>query len=440
MTLLPSDHARRGLTGALTSLVVMALVSLAHGAQAQQRLDERAPADAQADGEKLVLRASRILDGRGGVLEHRDIVVRGGRIAEIVTAGSARGDRVYDLTAFTVLPGYIDTHVHISRHFDAGGKLHPPEDRRDIGHVTLYAAENAYRTLMSGVTTVQSLGAEEDADLKAWIARGTIPGPRVLSSLGAVQDADGRPEEIRAFVRDRAAAGADVVKIFASTSIRSGGVTHLSAEQLAAACGEARALGLRSVVHAHRADAVKMAADAGCTQIEHAWLIDRATLEVIARRGLYVGNQIDLLFRNYAENGARYDGVGGYTMAGFTNLQDARPSALRVFQESFTVPGLKVVYSTDAVAGGHGRNAQELVSYVRQGGQRPMDTVISATSLAAESLGLADRIGSIAPRMDADIIALDGDPIADAAALDRVVFVMRAGKVYKNEPPAAPRR
>ena len=339
----------------------------------------------------IVLRTSRLLDGRGAVLVSRDLVIRGGMIVEIVPGGSGVGDLVYDLTSLTVLPGYIDTHVHISRHFDPSGKLHPPDDLSEPGHLTLYGAENAYNTLMSGVTTIQSLGGPEDADLKEWIARGTIPGPRLLTSLGYVTENTGSPEEIRRFVRDNAAAGADVIKIFASTSIRFGGVTNLS-------------------------------------------LVEPPTLELIAESGMYLGTQIDLLFRNYAENAERYAGIASYTMDGFANLQEARPGALRTFQESLRLPGLKLVYSTDAVAGGHGRNAQELVAYAEIGGKSPMDVIISATSLAAESLGLDDRIGSIAPGLEADIIALDGDPLSDAAALDRVVFVMRAGKVYKNEP------
>jgi imidazolonepropionase-like amidohydrolase len=387
-----------------------------------------------ASAETIILRASRILDGRGGVLEDREIVVREGLIADIVPRGAGSGERVYDLTAMAVLPGYIDTHVHISRHFDPDGKLHAPEDREELGHITLHGAENAYRTLMSGVTTVQSLGSEEDAELKAWIARGEIPGPRLLSSLGAVRAGTGSPEEIRAYVRDRAAAGADVVKIFASKSIRLGGVTDMSAEQLEAACGEARRLGLRSVVHTHRADGVRLAAAAGCTQIEHGWMLEPDALREIAASGMYFGNQIDLLFRNYAENASRYDGISDYTLEGFANLQGARPGALKAFQEALRIPGLKLVYSTDAVAGGHGRNAQELVAYATLGGQDPMDVVVSATSRAAESLGLADRIGAISKGMEADIIALDGDPLADPAALDRVAFVMRAGRVFKNEP------
>ena len=414
---------RRCSIAAIVPLLAVFLASPV--AQAAPSQDARVPVEQPPDG-TTVLRTTRILDGTGNVLEDRDVVVRDGRIAEIVAGGSTRGDRVYNLTGLTVLPGYIDTHVHLSRHFDPNGRLHSPADRSAIGHVTLYGAENADRTLISGVTMVQSLGAADNADLKAWITRGTIPGPRMLSSLGAVSEDTGTPDRIREFVRGRAAAGADVVKVFASTSIRFGGVTNLSAAQLDAACGEARAQGLRAVVHAHRADAVQLAADAGCMQIEHGWLLDGADLELIADSGMYFGNQIDLLFRNYEEHAEGYDGIGGYTIEGFANLQAARPGALEAFKRSLDTPGLRVVYnSTDANAGSHGRNAEELVAYVQQGGQEPM---------AAESLGLGDRIGSIAPGLDADIIAIDGDPMAHAGALGRVVFVMRGDRVHKNEP------
>ena len=140
-------------------------------------------------------------------------------------------------------------------------------------------------------------------------------------------------------------------------------------------------------MHAHRPDAIQMAADAGCSQIEHAWLADRAAIETVAKRGMYLGNQIDVLFRNYAENGTRFDGVGGFTLAGLANLQEARPGAVRVFRQSLEVPGLKMVFNTDANAGGHGRNAEEIVANVEQGGQRPMDAVIAATSRAAAVAG-----------------------------------------------------
>ncbi|MCY4633905.1 MAG: amidohydrolase family protein [Acidobacteria bacterium] len=394
----------------------------------------------QPPGETTVLRAARILDGRGAVLEDRDLVVRDGRIAEIVPRGDGRGDRVYDLTALTVLPGYIDTHVHIGNHFDDDGKVHRDENDPGVAHLTLHGAENAYRTLMNGITTMQSLGAPDDAELKAWIDRGEIPGPRLLSSLGAVRNDTGSPDEIRAYVRERAAAGADVIKVFASTSIRFGGVTNMTAAQLEAACGEARAQGLRSVVHLHRSDALRLTADAGCTQVEHGWMLEPGDVDVFVESGMYLGNQIDLLFRNYEERGDRYAGVGGYTLEGFANLQASRPGALAFFRAAAATPGVRIVYSTDANAGSHGANTDELVAYVEQGGQDPMDAVVSATSLAAESLGLEDRIGAIATGFEADIIALDGDPLTDPAALGRVVFVMRGGHVYRNDPPRAAER
>ena len=131
-----------------------------------------APALGQPAGETTVLRAARILDGRGEVLEDRDLVVRDGRIAEIVPRATGRGDRVYDLTALTVLPGYIDTHVHIGNHFDDDGRVHRAENDPSVAHMTLHGAENAYRTLMNGITTMQSLGSPRDAELRAWIAAG----------------------------------------------------------------------------------------------------------------------------------------------------------------------------------------------------------------------------------------------------------------------------
>ena len=399
-----------------------------------------APAPGQPSDETTVLNAARILTGRGEVLENRDLVVRDGRIAEIVAGGTAEGDRIYDLSASTVLPGYIDTHVHIGNHFDDDGKVHRPRSNLGLGHMTLHGAENAYLTLMNGITTMQSLGSPLDAELRAWIDRGEIPGPRLLSSLGAARADTGTPGDIRAYVRDRAAAGADVIKVFASTSIRFGGVTNMTAAQLDSACGEARAQGLRSVVHLHRSDALRLAADAGCTQIEHGWMLEPDDVAVFADSGMYLGNQLDLLFRNYEEHGDRYAGIGGYTMEGFANLKAARPGALQVFQQAVATPGVRIVFSTDANAGSHGANTDELVAYVEQGGQDPMDAVVSATSLAAKSLGMEDRIGAIATGFEADIIALDGDPLTDASALGRVIFVMRGGRVYRNDPPRARER
>src|SRR5262249_3268886 len=172
----------------------------------------------------------------------------------------------------------------------------------------LYAAENAVRTVAAGITTVQSLGAPEDRDLRDAIARGILPGPRVLTSLHPLTAATGGPEQMRSAVRERAAAGADVIKIFASKSIRDGGAPTLSQEQLDAACGEARAQHLRSAVHAHGVESVRRAVAAGCTSIEHGALLDAAALRLMAEHGTWFDPNVDLVFRNYFQDEPRFIG------------------------------------------------------------------------------------------------------------------------------------
>jgi imidazolonepropionase-like amidohydrolase len=392
------------------------------------------PAPAAAQGGTVVLHATRVLDGRGGMQQDRDIVIRDGRIAEIVAAGQGRGDMRYDLAGFTVLPGLIDTHVHINWHFDRStGKTHSGRVEETPEETAFYAAANAWKTLMGGVTTVQSLGSPVDVPLRDFVNAGLVPGPRVLTSISPVNERTGSPEEIRRHVDAQADRGADVIKIFASASIRDGGKPTLSQAQLDAACGEARARGLRSAVHAYDPESVRRVVQAGCTSVEHGALLDLPTLKLMAEKGTYFDPNIDLVFRNYFENAEHFLGVGNYTEEGFAAMHGAVPLALRVFQQALTVPGLKIVFGTDAVAGAHGRNYQEIVYRIEKGGQDPMAAIVSATSLAAEELGLADTTGSIAPGMAADIIALDGDPLADPEALGRVAFVMKGGRVYRNE-------
>lgn len=375
-----------------------------------------------------VLRADRVVDGRGNVLPNRDVVVRDGRITEIVPRGQGSGDQVVDLSGLTLLPGLIDTHVHAGWHFDAEGRLARETATEDR---VLHAAENAYSMLQAGFTTIQSLGGVEDGPLADALERGVLPGPRLLTSLGSLSARTGGPDEMRRAVQEFAGRGADVIKIFGSESIRTGGAPTLSQEQLNAACGEASRFGLRAVVHAHGNESARRASLAGCTTIEHGALLDRATLELLAQRGTFYDPNIHLIFQNYFDNEDRYLGIGGYTREGFEQMRAAVPRALEAFQIAITVPGLKTVFGTDAVAGAHGRNVEELQYRVHVGGQAPSDAVVSATSLAAESLGLADEIGVIAPGWAADLIAVDGDPTADIDALARVRFVMKSGRVIR---------
>jgi imidazolonepropionase-like amidohydrolase len=390
---------------------------------------------ASAQDAPITIRAGRLLDGRGGVQTGANVVVKGGRIASV---GTATEGAVYDLSRFTVLPGGIDTHVHVGSHFDRDGKAHNETTGREPAEQgMLHAVENAYVTLMAGITTVQSMGARSDRDLRDWIARGTIPGPRVITTYEWVTEGD--EETLRTTVRERVEGGADAVKIFASKSIREGGVPTLTESQLRAACGEAKARGRRAVVHAHAAEAIRRAAAAGCTTIEHGALADAAALTAMADAGMFYDPNVHLVFQNYFDHKDRFLGQGNYTEEGFAQMRKAKDAMVPVFKKALATPGLKVVFGTDAVAGGHGRNWEELIFRVQQGGQEPREAIVSATSLAAASLGLESSVGAVAPGMEADLIAVDGDPIQDITALRRVAFVMRGGKVYKAPPATAAR-
>jgi len=288
--------------------------------------------------------------------------------------------------------------------------------------------------LMAGFTTVQSVGSPTDIPLRDAVAKGILPGPRILTSAEPLQgrgDQTGTPDEIRAFVRKQKQAGADLIKIFASQSIRQGGGMTLSQEQLNAACDEAKKQGLRTLVHAYK-DAVRAATLAGCTEIEHGTLATDDDLRLMAEKGTYLDPQAGLIIENYLLNKEKYLGTPGYTEEGFTAMAKILPMNHELMQHAVKTSGLKIVFGTDAVAGVHGRNAEEFIDRVRDGRQDPMQAMMSANSIGAEALGMADQIGSIAPGLQADIIALDGDLLKDITAVRRAVFVMKGGIVYKN--------
>ena len=383
---------------------------------------------------RIVIAASIVLDGRGRVLRDTRIVVEGSKIVAILSKDDAQAAPVdYDLRGLTVLPGWIDSHVHITWGFDkygknAGGNETTPDS-------VLQAASNAWVTLMAGFTTVQSLGSLADISLRDAIAKGLLPGPRILTSaepLAGQGEKTGTPDEIRAFVRRQKEAGADVIKIFAANSVSRPDMT-LSQEQLNAACDEAKKLGLRTRVHAYK-DAVRAATLAGCSEIEHGVLATDDDLKTMAAKGTYLDPQAGLVWENYLLNKERFVGTPGYptTLAGFAGMEKLIPIYHDFLRQASKISGLKIVFGSDALAGSHGRNAEEMIDRVRDAGVDPMSVMVSANSLGAEALGMADRIGSIAPGLEADIIALDGDPLKDITAVRRVVFVMKGGVVYKN--------
>ena len=378
---------------------------------------------------RIVIAASTVLDGKGKIIHNTRIVVEG---AKIVRIDPRAGPVDYDLRGLTVLPGWIDAHAHITWSFGPDGK------NGGAGRTTqeaAYAAEsNAWATLLAGFTTIQSVGSPTDVPLRDAIAKGLLPGPRILTAIEPLAGRGpqtGTPDEIRAFIRKQKEAGADLIKIFASQSIRQGGGMTLSQDQLNAACDEAKKVGLRTLVHAYK-DAVRAATNAGCTEIEHGTLATDDDLKMMAAKGTYLDPQAGLVIENYLLNKDRYLGTPGYTAEGFAAMEKILPMNHELVQRASKIPGLKIVFGTDAVAGAHGRNAEEFIDRVRDGGVRPITAMISANSLGAEAMGLSNLIGAIAPGLQADIIALVGDPLKDITAVRRVVFVMKGGVVYKN--------
>ena len=200
----------------------------------------------------------------------------------------------------------------------------------------------------------------------------------------------------------------------------------MSDEQIEAVCGEAKAQGLRAIVHSIASSGAKAAVLAGCTAIEHGDLVDDETMKLIAEKGVYLDPNFLVLY-NYLEHKSSF----GFPEASFKALADAIPITAQEIHRARQYK-VKVVFGTDAVAGAHGRNAEEFVYRVRDAQEKPMDAILSATSIAAESLGMADRIGSLAPGMEA---ATSGNPLEDITAVRRVVFVMRGGKIYRHEHP-----
>ena len=380
--------------------------------------------------QRVVIAASTVIDGKGRVLHDTHILIEASKIVAI----DPKAEPVdYDLRGLTVLPGWIDAHVHITWIFGKDGKNQ--SGGWNAEEEAAQYAMNARVTLLAGFTTVQSVGSPRDIPLRDAIARGKLPGPRILTSaqpLTGQGPETGTPDEIRAFVRMQKTDGADLIKIFAAGGPSRPDMT-MSQEQLNAACGEAKKQGLRTLVHAYK-DAVRAATLAGCTEVEHGVLATDEDLKLMAAKGTYLDPQAGLVWENYLLNKEKFVGSPGYpkTPDGFASMEKLLPMYHEFIQRASKIPGLKILFGTDALAGSHGRNAEEFIDRVRDCGVDPMTAMISANSLNAQALGMADQIGSIAPGLQADIIALDGDPLKDITAVRRVAFVMKGGVVYKN--------
>ncbi len=372
---------------------------------------------------RTVIRAGTVIDGRGGVLHNQQIAVENGRIAAI---GPARDQPTYDLGNLTVMPGWIDTHIHLNWHLDANGKSvasggNPVE-------MALFTEADAWMTLQGGFTTVQSVGAAIDAAVRDRVNQGVLPGPRILTSLRQITDRSGDPEALRKLVRQTKDEGADAIKLFATSGLGAGGGQTMSGEQIRAVCGEAQAVGLRAVVHAIGDAGARAAVLAGCTSIEHGTFLTDETLDLMAQRGVFFDPNL-LVLHNYLDRRAAFP----FTPEQLAVIEKGIAPTVDVLRRA-RARRIPIAFGTDAVAGAHGRNAEEFIYRVQEGGEKPMDALTSAMSVSAQSLGLGSKIGTIARGFEADLVATDGNPAEDITAVRRVVFVMRGGKVYRNWP------
>jgi imidazolonepropionase-like amidohydrolase len=380
-----------------------------------------------ASPKPITIHAGELIDGTGKVMRDMTITVIGTKITAVTPGKSAQP--TYEFARLTVLPGLIDSHVHITAHFDDNDRNETKNESRE--QQSLKWAENVWLTLMGGFTTIQSIGATDDLVLRKAIEGGRLPGPRLLTSGQPLTNPKMSIEEIRRTVRERKAQGVDLIKMMVTRSIRDGGGQTWSDAQIAAACDEAGKQGLRTWVHAHADSAVRSAVDGHCWAVTHAQLATLETLAYARDKGMYIEPTFGLVQPNYMRNKPKLLGTGNYTEDAFKYMEGNVQENRDKWRRFLTVKNLAYLSGGDTNAGAEGDNAREIIWRVQQG-QEPMPAIVAATSVNARALKLGDKIGTIAPGMEADIIAVDGDPLNDILSLWRVRFVMKGGTVYKD--------
>jgi len=408
-----------------------------------------APAD-------TLLHAGRLLadPASGRVLENQTIVVRDGRVAAI-RAGFATGPgTIVDLRGMFVLPGLIDSHVHLHHENGPGDAME--RVTRTTADRAIAGVRFAALTLQAGFTTVADLGGENDAmfALRDGIARGDLPGPRMLASGNAISPHGGagdvhgyrpgvtevlrRPnlcsgaDECRRVVREQIRRGADLIKIVATGSVLSdtaqGVGLQFTPEELSAIVETAHALGRRVTAHAHGADGINASLAAGVDSIEHGTFLDRESVALFKAHRAWLVPTL----------------LAGATLAEWAQADNgmlspqARDKALTVGPAMLAMArrahegGVRLAFGTDASVARHGTNAREF-ALLTAAGLTPLEAIQTATVAAAEHLGLSGEIGTLAPGKAADLVAVRGDPLANVRELEHVRFVMKGGQVYKHE-------
>lgn len=417
------------------------------------------PAGLSPDGGTTFLQVGRLLadPGTGRILTDKTVVITDGRVVEIrdgFFVNEAEVGRIIDLRDAFVLPGLIDSHVHLTSQQSPTGRLDAvtlsTSDRALIG------ARHARLTLMAGFTTVADLGGANEAvfALRDAIRRGDVIGPRIIASGSSVSihgghgDANGYRDEVlhvlsspsicsgvddcmRA-VREQVRAGADVIKITATGGVLSNTAAGLGQQfteaELAAIVEAAHRMGRRVTAHAHGADGINAFLRAGGDSIEHGTYLDDESIRLMRQSGAWL---VPTLMAGDFVARVASGPDNFFTPAQTEKALQAGPLMLDMAGRAHR-GGVRIAFGTDSGVSAHGDNAQEFALLVRAG-LTPLEAIQTATVNAAEHLGLADQAGRIAPGMPADLIAVRGDPLTDVTELERVTFVMKGGVVYRSE-------
>lgn len=398
-----------------------------------------------ASARTTLIRAGTVLDGRGHITSNATILVENGRIVRIGPADlpAPPGAAVFDLRRLTVIPGLIDAHTHMTYFWDQAPGTRPwaQAASRPPAETVYLAQENARKTLETGVTTVRDLGAADYSDIamRNLVARGAMVGPRMLVSgyglfatsaparPGTAADpgqADGVAEVLRV-VRQQIGAGADCVKMYGSTGSDQDvtGYQTFTFDEMRAAVEIAHKLGKKIAIHSYGPDGARDAVRAGADSVEHATDMDDDTIADMVKRKTFYVPTIDHN-RYYVEYHEQFgygpdvtDRLNAYIAR---NLETAR----RAFKA-----GVRFAMGSDAVLTGFGQNTRELAWFIKAG-MTPQQALATATTNAAALLGLEGRIGAIDNGYEADLVAVDGDPLADInVVIEKVRWVMKGGKV-----------
>ena len=409
-------------------------------------------ASAQAP-KRTVLRAGRVLDVRTGELRaNQAIVIEGDKIAQIAPSSDVKradGDLTIELPDATLLPGLIDMHTHLT--FDLNS-LGYQGLSISTAREALHGARNAKRTLEAGFTTVRNVGAKDYADiaLRDAINDGDVIGPRMVASGPALgitgghcdenllppafhMQGDGVADGVEAVqhkVREVIKYGADVIKICATGGVLSKGddpnASQFTLEEMKAIVADAHRLGRKVAAHAHGAEGVRWASEAGVDSIEHGHLMDDAAIATLKKNGTYL---VPTLFlTEYMQKNMDRSDVPEYSKQKMRWIASA---AQQNVKKAFDA-GVKVAFGTDAAVYPHGLNAGEFHVYVNLG-MTPLAAIQTATINASDLLGPKYLVGSLEPGKWADVVAVDGDPTKDVTILEHVKFVMKGGTVYKND-------